>query len=73
MKPIKRNPLRFDIFNALAQFTHEERLSLRDPKTIENFAREIRASVDTSITSDTFMYGQRTQAMFEALVLSLGR
>jgi hypothetical protein len=73
MKPIKRNPLRFDIFNALTQFTHEERLSLRDPKAIESFAKEIRTSVDTSITSDTFLYGQRTQAMFEALVLSLGQ
>src|SRR5688500_12370982 len=73
MKLVKRNPLRFDVFNALIQFTHEERLSLHDPKAIESFAREIRASVDTSITSDTFLYGQRTQAMFEALVLSLGQ
>jgi hypothetical protein len=73
MKPIRRNPLRFDIFNALTQFSQEERLSLSDPKTSEGFINKIRSTVDTTITNEAFLFGQRTQAMFEALVLSLGK
>ncbi len=73
MKPIRRDPIRFDIFNALAQFSQEERLSLSDPKTSESFMNRIRSSVDATIANEAFLYGQRTQALFEALVLSLGR
>jgi len=71
MKPIKRDPIRFDVFNALAQFSHEQRLSVTDPKTADPFLQQIRSSLHATVNNESFLYGQRTQAMFEALVLSL--
>lgn len=73
MKPIKRDPIRFDVFNALAQFSREQRLSVTDPKTTDHFLQQIRSSVHATVSNESFLYGQRTQAMFEALVLSLGK
>ncbi|MGH7204937.1 MAG: hypothetical protein ACREI2_01875 [Nitrospiraceae bacterium] len=73
MKFIKRDPLKFDVFNALAQFSQGEKLSIHDPKITESFIGRIRSSVNASRDNDAFLFGQRTQAMFEALVVSLGK
>lgn len=73
MKLIKRDPLRFDVFNALVQFSQTESISLGDPKTMEGFIDRMRLSADSAMANESFVYGQRTQAMFEALVVSLGK
>lgn len=73
MKRIKRNPIRFDVFNAFAQFGREARIALTDPGSMDSFLDRIRLSVSNSMRNEAFLYGQHAQAMFEAMAISLGR
>src|SRR5260370_9939282 len=62
-----------DLLMTFARFGREQRISLRDPQSIDAFASRVRASLATAVGSDTLLHGQRTQNMFEALIVSLGR
>lgn len=73
MKKLQRDPLRFDIFNALAVYGREENISLQKPETSVGFVERIRKSIGESLTNDRFLHGLRTQAMFEGLVAALGQ
>lgn len=73
MKRLPRDPMRFDIFNAFADFGRVERVSLRDPATAtDGFVKGIRSSVSKSLQNEALLHGIRTESMFEALVVSLG-
>lgn len=62
----------YDLMSLFASFGREEKLSLRDPKTIAEFMQRVQNSLSQAMGSDTLLYGQRTENMFEALVVSLG-
>lgn len=64
--------LSYDVLGAFARFGRDQNISLRDPKAIEIFADRVRQSLTSAVGRDTWLHGQRTQRMFEALVLSLG-
>jgi hypothetical protein len=64
--------LPIDLFNVFAQFGREHRISLRDPKALEVFIAHVSDAIATAVARDTLLHGQRTQNMFEALVVSLG-
>jgi hypothetical protein len=61
-----------ELLISFAQFGRERRISLRDPKASEDFTAYVAQAIGGAITSDALLHGQRTQNMFEALVVSLG-
>jgi hypothetical protein len=73
MKKVLRNPMRFDMVHLLALQGQERHVSLHDPQTIEQFLGQARISLEDALRDGRLLHGQRTQAMFEALVTSLGR
>ena len=73
LKRLPRDPIRFDVFGAFAGFGREERVSLRTAEGVEGFLTRIRETVAKNLASPSFLHGQRTEAMFEALVASLGK
>jgi hypothetical protein len=56
-----------------ARFAQERRLSLRDPKIAEAFTGVASEKLAEALANDALLYGQRTQNMFEALIVSLGQ
>src|ERR1035437_3666396 len=67
MKRLPRDPIRFDLANAFAEFGRLESVSLRDPAATDGFVDRIRESVRRSLSNEALLHGLRTQAMFEAL------
>ena len=63
----------FDLLNLYARFSRERKISITAPQTAEEFLAEIGAQLDKALTDDTLIQGHRTVAMFEALVVALGR
>jgi hypothetical protein len=72
MKRLPRNPIRFDIVHAFADFGRVEKVSLRDPTVADGFIKRTRASIDDALSNEQFLQGIRTERMFESLVASLG-
>ena len=65
-------PRRFDLLAELARFGIAHRVSLRDPETLRVFISSVRKTLDHALANPALLYGQRTEAMFEAMVISLG-
>jgi hypothetical protein len=63
----------FGIVGELASFGVEHRLSLQDGKTTESFAIHVNDAVSRILADPALMHGQRVEAMFEALLVSLGQ
>lgn len=72
MKRIRRDPVRFDVFTALAQFSSRHGLAIRDSNTVPQFLDAVRDATADSLDNDAFVYGFRVQSMFETVVASLG-
>lgn len=70
---MRRDPVRFDVFSALAHYTAKHHLSIRDDKTISQFLDAIRGTTTDSLSNDAFVYGFRVQSMFETVIASLGK
>ena len=64
-------PKPFDLLAEFAKFGAENRISLRDPQAIELFTTDARKAINGALSDNSLLHGQRTQAMFEALLLSL--
>lgn len=62
----------FSLVADFAKFGAENRISLRDPQTIEKFITDAHKTINDALLDEARLHGQRTQAMFEALLLSLG-
>lgn len=60
-------------FKEFVAFGREHKVELHDPKALEAFTSHIAEEVETAIASDARLHGHRTQNMFEALIVSLGR
>ena len=63
----------FDLLGMLGKFGFERRVSLRDPETIAAFVDQAGKEVEGALEDSALLHGQRTEAMFEALVLSFGQ
>jgi hypothetical protein len=72
MKRLPRDPIRFDVINAFAEFGRSEKISLRDPTAADGFVERARTSINRSLSNEAFLQGIRTELMFESLVASLG-
>lgn len=62
----------FDLFSKFAQFSRDRQASMKEQQTLADFTTSIGAELDRALSSDIRIYGDRTQAMFQDLVLSLG-
>ena len=69
MNPSDIGPSPFDLF---AEFARKHQISLREPKATSAFANYVGAAVDRARSDPVLLYGQRTQAMFEAMLVCLG-
>ena len=61
-----------DLLAEFGKFGLERRLSLRDPATISAFVGHVGDKVEGAVGDSPLLHGQRTEAMFEALMVSLG-
>ena len=62
----------FDLFAEFAKFGVQERISLRDPYTASAFITHVKDAVVRALADPAFVHGQRAEAMFEAMLVSLG-
>jgi hypothetical protein len=67
-----RDPFRFDVFDLFASHAQQQKATINSRETAEQFLERVRGSVEKALESRTFIYGHHTQALFEALTLSLG-
>ena len=65
-------PKPFDLLNVLGRFGAEQKVSLRDPQMRSAFANHVADAVDQALGDSALLHGQRAEAMFEALLVSLG-
>lgn len=63
----------FDLLGELAKFGRENNISINDPQTITGFLSSAGVALGRAISDPALLYGQRTEAMFEAMLVSLGR
>lgn len=63
----------FDLMEQLGRFSAERKLSLTIPEAKAAFAAYVQESVETGLADQRLLHGQRTEAMFEALLVSLGQ
>ncbi|MBY5453951.1 hypothetical protein HFO91_30700 [Rhizobium leguminosarum] len=61
-----------DVLSLFGRFSREHRISLHDPKASELFLASISTSIADALQNEALQHGQRTQNMFEALIVSLG-
>ena len=62
----------FDLFTEFAKFASMHQISLRDPKATMAFTNYVGESIDRTRSDPIRLHGQRAQAMFEAMLVSLG-
>lgn len=63
----------FDLLAEFGKFSSERKISLRDPETAGAFLRHTSDGVQRAISDEALLQGYRTEAMFEALLVSLGQ
>jgi hypothetical protein len=72
MKKLKRNPLRFEGFQLFTEYAKKTESRIGDASTVASLALELQAEITGALSNKAFLYGHRTQNMFEAMVVSLG-
>lgn len=71
LRRIKRDPMRFEVFEAFSAALGGKRINQED--ALNDFLKNARDSVSSSLENDTFLHGQRTQNLFENVIVSLGK
>jgi hypothetical protein len=67
-----RKPTKFDALSVFAAWAQDEKTAITAEGAISGFAQFLEGSLKESLQSDTLLYGNRTQALFEAMVANLG-
>lgn len=62
-----------DLLDAWDRFAFEQNISLSDPQSIPKFTSFVGDALANARSKPTLLHGHRTQAMFEALLVSLGQ
>lgn len=63
----------FDLLASLAAFAQRNRIPLNDPALIDRFMADARPRLESALADKTLIHGSRTEKLFEATLLSLGR
>lgn len=61
-----------DLLADFAKFGLEQKLASNDPATQAAFGSHVAQSVEQALADPVLLHGQRAEAMFEALLVSLG-
>ncbi len=72
MQRIPRNPMRFDVAELIAWYGQKQQVSLQAADIADRFVDRVRDAAREVLNSPSLLHGQRTQAMFEAMVVALG-
>jgi hypothetical protein len=73
IRPIPRNPLRFELLHLFDAHVEAARGSLHDPEAPAKFIASLSQPLGASLADKTLLRGLNAEALFEALVVSLGR
>lgn len=63
----------FDLLDSVAAFARENGIALNDPFLVERFIMHAGPRLKAALSNPTLIYGSRTERLFEATVLSLGK
>lgn len=63
----------FELFAEFEKFGADQKIDLSDPAAIRAFVTHAREVVKDALDDPALIYGQRAEAMFEALLISLGQ
>jgi len=63
----------FDLLSEFSKFSAERKISLREPASALAFTKHVRHEIGRAINDPVLLHGQRVEAMFEALLVSLGQ
>ncbi len=66
-------PKPFDLLASLASFAQAQGIALTDPELIPAFTADAGMQLTAALDDDALLHGTRTERLFEATVLSLGR
>jgi hypothetical protein len=69
----RSTPKAFDLLASLAAFAQQNRITLNDPTLIDRFMADARPKLEAALSDVALIHGSRTERLFEATVLSLGR
>ena len=72
MKSASLEPKPFDLVAEFAKFGQDHQISLSAPQAIREFATHVGERLEEAVSNPALLYGQRTERMFEALLVSLG-
>ena len=72
IKPIKRNPQKFDTIELFSLIGKEKNYNLNNIEDIDNFTTDINKSLKENITP-TLLYGKRIEKTFAYVISSLGK
>lgn len=72
LRRLPRDPLHLDVLNVLRAYVESTKSSLFDPSTLEGFLSTLRDSVESGLKNQAGLYGHSAEAMFGAMVASLG-
>lgn len=62
----------FDLLAEFGKFGFEQKLALTNAETRVIFAVHVAEAVDRALADPALLHGQRAEAMFEAMLASLG-
>jgi len=63
----------FDLLASIASFAHDRGIGLNDPKLIATYTAETTPKLEAALADQALIQGSRTEKLFEAMVLSLGK
>lgn len=71
--PGGRKSKAFDLLASVAAFAREKGIALNDPTLVERFMADAAPKLKVALSDPTLIHGSRTERLFEATVLSLGK
>jgi len=72
-EPEGRKTKAFDLLASVAAFARENGIALNDPSLVTRFIGDAEPRLKAALSDSTLIHGSRTERLFEATVLSLGK
>lgn len=72
-EPEGRKTKAFDLLASVAAFAREKGIALNDPSLVARFIADAEPRLKAALSDPTLIHGSRTERLFEATVLSLGK
>ena len=66
-------PKPFDLLSEFAKYGLQQEIPLNDPEAVPKFATFVRNAIGGALSDPALLHGRRVEAMFEALLVSLGQ